>query len=79
MANDLAIMMIFKLLNEPETIVLKLFTSIFYEPSYNPNEFVSSKLFQPSPMLVGKARGLPYSGAPEKYFTTECSFLAQIY
>ncbi len=31
--------------------------------------FVPSKLFQPSLMIVGKARSLPKSGAPESYFT----------
>ncbi len=31
--------------------------------------FVSGKSFQPSLMFVGKARGLPYSGAPERCFT----------
>jgi hypothetical protein len=28
--------------------------------------FVPGKLFQPSPMFVGKVRSVPYNGAPEK-------------
>jgi hypothetical protein len=31
--------------------------------------FVSGKPFQPSLMFVDEARSLPYSGAPERYFT----------
>jgi hypothetical protein len=30
--------------------------------------FVHGKPFQPSLLFVGKARSLPYSGAPERFF-----------
>ncbi len=33
--------------------------------------FVCGKLFQPSLMFVGKARGLPNSGAPERVVKKE--------
>ncbi len=39
--------------------------------------FVPGKLFQLSLMFVGKARGLPQSGAPERGFTLICPNLAQ--
>jgi len=38
--------------------------------------FDPGKLFQPSLMSVGKARGLPKSGAPERHLTWVGSGLA---
>ncbi len=32
--------------------------------------FVPGKPFQPSLVFVGEARSLPFSGAPERYFTS---------
>ncbi len=48
---------------------IKPFTVVIYRFSLLDRLFVPGKPFQPSLMFMGKARGLPYSGAPERCFT----------
>jgi hypothetical protein len=48
---------------------IKIYTGIIYGFSYYARKFVPCKPFLPSLMFVGKARDLPYSGAPQSCFT----------
>jgi hypothetical protein len=49
--------------------VIKLFSSVIYDYSLQARVFVPGKPFQPSLMIVGEARSLPWSGAPASCFT----------
>jgi hypothetical protein len=48
---------------------IKLFTAVIHGFSQLARMFVPGKPFKPSLMFVGKATGLPESGAPETCFT----------
>jgi hypothetical protein len=49
----------------PWANVIKLLTAVSYQFSLQARAFVPFKPFQSSQMLVGKARSLPWSGAPD--------------
>ncbi len=45
---------------------IKLFTGVNYQCEEEARMFAVGKPFQPCLMFVGKARSLPYCGAPER-------------
>jgi hypothetical protein len=55
-----------KIEKEKGTCPIKLFTDVIYRFV---RVFDPGKPFQPSTMFAGRARGIPYSGVPERCFT----------
>ncbi len=55
----------------------KPFTVVIYKCSWLAMVFAPGRHFQPCLMFVSKARSLPYSGAPERFFTWVSSALTR--